>query len=104
MMDPYTGEILALAQIPSFDPARYADYFNDPNLQEHTRVKAVSDCYEPGIDLQSDHDCDLLKGERRTGTKRENLQFLLPMKKFRLQMDGFPAEARRLKMGGPITF
>jgi cell division protein FtsI (penicillin-binding protein 3) len=48
MMDPWTGEILAIAQTPSFDPSRYADYFNDPSLQEATRVKAVSDCYEPG--------------------------------------------------------
>lgn len=47
MMDPFTGEILALAQSPSFDPSRYADYFNDPSLQEATRVKAVSDCFEP---------------------------------------------------------
>ncbi len=48
MMDPYTGEILALAQTPSFDPARYADYFNDPSLIEYTKVKAVTDCFEPG--------------------------------------------------------
>lgn len=48
MMDPKNGEILALAQIPSFNPARYPDYFNDPKLQEATRVKAVSDCFEPG--------------------------------------------------------
>jgi cell division protein FtsI (penicillin-binding protein 3) len=48
MMDPKNGEILALAQIPPFNPARYADYFNDPKLQELTRVKAVSDCFEPG--------------------------------------------------------
>lgn len=48
MMDPYTGEILALAQTPSFDPSHYADFFNDPELQEYTRVKAVSDCFEPG--------------------------------------------------------
>lgn len=48
MMDPYSGEILALAQTPSFDPSRYADFFNDPALQEYTRVKAVSDCFEPG--------------------------------------------------------
>ncbi|MBI5272595.1 MAG: penicillin-binding protein 2 [Chlamydiia bacterium] len=48
MMDPYTGEILAIAQTPPFDLTRYADYFNDPQLQERTRVKAVSDCYEPG--------------------------------------------------------
>lgn len=48
MMDPYTGEILALAQTPSFDPTHYADYFNDPTLIEHTKVKAVTDCFEPG--------------------------------------------------------
>ncbi len=48
MMDPYTGEILALAQVPSFDPTHYADYFNDPALIERTKVKAVTDCFEPG--------------------------------------------------------
>ena len=48
MMDPYTGEILALAQTPSFDPAHYSDYFNRPELLEYTHVKAVTDCFEPG--------------------------------------------------------
>jgi cell division protein FtsI (penicillin-binding protein 3) len=48
MMDPYTGEILALAQVPSFDPAHYSDYFNDPKLLEATKVRAVTDCFEPG--------------------------------------------------------
>ena len=48
MMDPSTGEILALAQSPNFNPARYADYYNDPSLQEYTKVKAVTDCFEPG--------------------------------------------------------
>ncbi len=52
MMDPNTGEILALAQTPPFDPAHYATYFNDPNLLELTRVKAVSDCFEPGSILK----------------------------------------------------
>ena len=48
MMDPNNGEILALAQIPPFDPTHYADYFNDPKLQELTRIKPVTDCFEPG--------------------------------------------------------
>lgn len=48
MMDPYTGEILAMAQVPTFDPTHYTDYFNDPTLIEHTKVKAVTDCFEPG--------------------------------------------------------
>ncbi|KPK32800.1 MAG: hypothetical protein AMS24_03120 [Chlamydiae bacterium SM23_39] len=46
MMDPKTGEILALAQYPFFDLDRYADYFN--NNPEHTQLKAVSYSFEPG--------------------------------------------------------
>lgn len=48
MMDPYTGEILALAQYPFFYPPDYQAHFNDPKLTEHTRVKAITDANEPG--------------------------------------------------------
>jgi cell division protein FtsI (penicillin-binding protein 3) len=48
MMDPETGEILALAQTPAFDPARYSDYYNKPELLDSTKVRAVTDCFEPG--------------------------------------------------------
>lgn len=48
MMDPYTGEILALAQYPFFYPPDYQKYFNDKELIEHTKVKAVTDANEPG--------------------------------------------------------
>lgn len=48
MMDPYTGEILALAQYPFYDPTNYADYFNDPTRREETKVKAITDAHEPG--------------------------------------------------------
>ncbi len=48
MMDPQTGEILAMAEYPFFDPTHYADYFNDPEKMEATRVHAVSDAGEPG--------------------------------------------------------
>lgn len=48
MMDPRTGEILALAQYPYFYPPDYQNYFNDPELVEHTKVKALTDTIEPG--------------------------------------------------------
>ncbi len=48
MMDPNTGEILAIAQTPSFNPSRYREYFNHPELQDAARVRAIADCYEPG--------------------------------------------------------
>lgn len=48
MMHPKTGEILALAQYPYFYPEHYADYFNDPDKRDLSKVKAVSDANEPG--------------------------------------------------------
>lgn len=48
MMDTYTGEIMASAKVPTFNPMNYSDYYNNPSLQEWTKVKAVSDCFEPG--------------------------------------------------------
>lgn len=48
MMDPFSGEILALAQYPFFFPPDYQLFFNDPKLIEHTRCKPVIDANEPG--------------------------------------------------------
>lgn len=48
LMDPFTGEILSIAQYPFFDPGRYRDYFNDPQQMEHTRLKALTDAHEVG--------------------------------------------------------
>jgi cell division protein FtsI/penicillin-binding protein 2 len=43
MMDPFTGEILALANRPNFDPGQ----LSETNLSE-IRNRAITDCYEPG--------------------------------------------------------
>jgi cell division protein FtsI (penicillin-binding protein 3) len=43
VMDPWTGEVLAMASLPSFNP----NAFGDVN-PEHRRNRAVADIYEPG--------------------------------------------------------
>lgn len=43
IMDPHTGEILAMASFPNYDPARFIEF--DPRLY---RNPSVSDLYEPG--------------------------------------------------------
>lgn len=48
MMHPRTGEILALAQYPFFNPLEYTHFFNDPLLIENTKAKAITDANEPG--------------------------------------------------------
>ncbi len=52
LMEPATGEIWALAQYPYFEPSNYRSYFNDPKLLEHTKVKAITDPYEPGSTMK----------------------------------------------------
>ncbi len=48
MMDPFTGEILALAQYPFFNPAEFREYFSEPEKLDATRFHGVIDSYEPG--------------------------------------------------------
>ena len=43
VMDPYTGEILAMANYPSFNPNAYRDFRDDER-----RNRAIQDLYEPG--------------------------------------------------------
>ncbi len=43
VMRPRTGELLAMASFPSFNPNRYGDY-----PASHWRMRAVTDVYEPG--------------------------------------------------------
>ena len=43
VMDPHTGEILAMASYPSFNPNRYTD-----SEAEERRNRAILDLYEPG--------------------------------------------------------
>jgi stage V sporulation protein D (sporulation-specific penicillin-binding protein) len=43
VMDPYTGEVLALANAPDFDPSKFWKFSNDQR-----RDRAVMDAYEPG--------------------------------------------------------
>ncbi|MEM1213380.1 MAG: penicillin-binding protein 2 [Planctomycetota bacterium] len=44
VMDPATGEVLALAHYPPFDPAT----FQDPETEAVRRLRVVTDVFEPG--------------------------------------------------------
>lgn len=52
LMEPHTGEIWALAQYPWFDPRECQKYFNDESLIENTKVKAITDSFEPGSTMK----------------------------------------------------
>lgn len=48
LLDPHSGEIWALAQVPSLDPRRYAEFFEKQGDLSATKVQAVTECFEPG--------------------------------------------------------
>lgn len=70
MMDPYTGEILAFAQYPFFDPSKYKEFFNDPKKIEDAKTKPLTDAFELGsimkpitiaVTMKSDEEAKKLK-------------------------------------------
>lgn len=48
VMDPYTGEVLALATLPSYDPNTFKDF-----TPGHWRNRPVTDTFEPGSTLKA---------------------------------------------------
>jgi cell division protein FtsI (penicillin-binding protein 3) len=96
MMDPETGEILALAQTPSFNPARYREYYNDPSLLETTKVRAVTDCFEPGSIFKPINLAICLKASEEL--KREGKKPILIPEEWVLSSNGwFPGRSTPLK-------
>ncbi len=53
MVQPKTGEILALAQYPFFYPDQYQEYFNNIALAERAKIKAITDANEPGSPMKA---------------------------------------------------
>lgn len=52
LLDPYTGEIYSLAQYPFFPPNESGTFFSTKEKTAHTKVRAVTDCFEPGSTMK----------------------------------------------------
>lgn len=96
MMDPKTGEILALAQYPFFDPSSYTQFFNDEHLKEHTKVKAVTDPYEPGSTMKPLTLALALKANAEL-KKRGKPPLFSPHEKIATSNPYFPGRSKPLK-------
>jgi len=96
MMDPKTGEILALAQYPWFDPTSYRDYFNNPKLEEHTKVKALADPFEPGSTMKPITLAIALKANVEL-KKQGKPPLFSPLEKVATGIGHFPGRGKPLK-------
>ena len=103
MMEPKTGEILALAQYPEFNLASYRTYFNDKALEEHTKVKAITDPYEPGSIMKPITLAIALKANEEL-KKRGKSPLFSPQEKITSATCSFPGRGKPLKDLRPHKF
>jgi cell division protein FtsI (penicillin-binding protein 3) len=103
MMKPETGEILALAQYPFFDPSRIARYYNNPELLEHTKVKAISDALEPGSVMKGFTTATALYANEYAKERKEPPLFD-PEAKMPTSNGFFPGRSQPLKDGNFYRF
>jgi cell division protein FtsI (penicillin-binding protein 3) len=96
MMDPKSGEILALGQYPFFDLENYPKYFNDKNLQECSRVRAVTDAFEPGSIMKPLTLAICLRANRYLEKMGEEVLFF-PMEKIDTSDGNFSGRSRPIR-------
>ena len=96
MMNPYTGEILALAQYPFFFPADYGHYFKETALIEHTKVKAITDANEPGSVFKPFTVALAMKADQHLQQKGEKSLFN-PEEKIATSNGHFPGRSRPIQ-------
>lgn len=96
MMDPYTGHILAWAQYPWFDPSCYADFFNSPELRKETKIKAITDPYEPGSIMKPITALICLRANEEL-IKRGQAPLFSPTEKIATRNGSFPGRSKPIK-------
>lgn len=95
VMQVDSGEILALAQWPGFNPDNYAEYFNNPALTEHTKVRAIVDVNEPGSVMKPITAAIALQANRELGAQSLPPLFL-PEEKIKTLPRSFPGRNKVL--------
>ncbi len=96
MMNPFSGEIYAMAHYPFFDPSHYQDYYNDPQKSAATRIKAITDCFEPGSTMKAISVAIALKANQELINQGKKPIFS-PSEMMRCDNNMFPGRTQPLK-------
>lgn len=96
VMEPTTGEVLALAQYPFFYPADYQSYFNDPVRIEHSKLKTITDAIEPGSVFKPFTLAIALQGNKEL-LKRGKKPLFSPEEKIATANGHFPGRSRPIQ-------
>lgn len=96
MMNPYTGEIWALAHYPFFDPENYREYFNDEEKLEWTKNKVITHSFEPGSTMKAISVAIGMKANEEL-IKQGKKPIFSPHEMFRTDDQMFPGRSLPLK-------
>jgi len=94
VMNPYTGEIYAMAEYPFFYPDQYPLYFANPDLMRHAKVKAITDANEPGSIMKPITVAIALKANREL-QKQNRPPIFTPNEKIDTSKGNFPGRGRK---------
>lgn len=90
LMDPHTGDVFAIAQYPFYHPQEYKEFFQTSEKAAMTKVRAVSDCFEPGSTMKPLTLALALKAN-------EENQFFDPKEMIRCDNGHFPGRTKPVK-------
>ncbi len=96
MMEPHTGEILAWAQYPYFEPASYRSFFNDPLLQKRAEIKGIIEPFEPGSIMKPITIAICFKANEEL-KKRGKPPLFSPNEKVSTSKGSFPGRSKPIK-------
>jgi cell division protein FtsI (penicillin-binding protein 3) len=96
MMDPYTGEILAWAQYPFFEPASYREFFNNPSWKDRSQIKGIVEPFEPGSTMKPLTMAICFKANEEL-KKRGKSPILVPSEKVATSNGFFPGRSKPIK-------
>ncbi len=94
VMNPYTGEIYAMAEYPFFYPDSYALYFANPELMRNAKVKSITDANEPGSIMKPLTLAIALKANLEL-QKQNKPALFHPLEKIDTSKGNFPGRGRK---------
>ncbi len=94
IMNPYTGEMYAMAEYPFFYPDSYPMYFANPDLMRHAKVKLITDANEPGSIVKPITVAIALKANLELQKKNKPPLFT-PSEKIDTSKGNFPGRGRK---------
>jgi len=94
VMNPHNGHIYAMAQYPYFVVDQYPLYFNNQELMEHAKTRAITDAHEPASNAKA-ITCAIALLANKEMQKRGKPPLFSPQEKIATSKGNFPGRGKK---------